>query len=184
MIEGVFTVHDSLQKWGANVGEHEPKRIQMKIKKLLSLMTCATIVFLPLTACGTGGDFNGLKKSKYGEITTGTVKLVLDKKSYPLTDQNNITYKIVNDSTKRITFGAPAELDIHKNDSWYVIPLVRNATWLTGKKNLNPGETFSHEFSLLIYGYQFTKGSYRIVKTYSAVNNSTEISISAEFNLN
>ncbi len=35
-----------------------------------------------------------------------------------------------------------------------------------------------------IYGYQFTKGSYRIVKTYSTPNNHKEIAISAKFRLN
>lgn len=154
------------------------------IKQLLS-MICITIAMLALTACGTSDNFNGLTKSKYGEITTGKVKLVLDEKTYPLSSQNrSMTYKIINNSTKSITFGSPVELDIYHNGSWYEILLVKNATWNEGEESLKPGETFSQNFGLIIYGYQFTKGSYRIVKTYSTTNNSKEIPISTKFELN
>ncbi|MGE8206880.1 immunoglobulin-like domain-containing protein [Heyndrickxia sp. NPDC080065] len=86
-----------------------------------------------------------------GQLTNNKVKLVLSKKSYPLSIQNkSMPYKIINDSINRITFGVPVELEIYKNDSGYVIPLVKNATWSDDKKSLNPGEHF-HKILVFLF---------------------------------
>ena len=157
--------------------------IAVKIKKPLFFITGVTMTMLALTACGTSIGFNGLTKSTYGKVTTGQVALVLNQKTYPLSGQS-MTYTVINHSTKRITFGFPVELDIYHNGSWYNIPLVRNGTWNKGEHSLKPGGTYSQNFGLIIYGYQFTKGSYRIVKTYATTNNHKGIPISATFRLN
>ena len=157
----------------------------MKIKKPLLFMTGITMTLLALTACGPSKTltFNGLTKSTYGKVTTGQVTLVLSQKTYPVSGQS-MTYTVINHSAKRITFGFPVELDIYHNGSWYNIPLVRNGTWNKGEQSLKPGGTYSQNFGLIIYGYQFTKGSYRIVKTYATANNHKRIPISAKFRLN
>ena len=149
----------------------------------LFFMTWLTMIMLAVTACGTSNRFNGLAKSTYGKVPTGSVTLVLNQKTYPLSGQG-MTYTVINHSTKPITFGFPVELDKYHNGSWYNIPLVANGTWNKGEKSLKPGGTYSQDFGLIIYGYQFTKGSYRIVKTYSTPNNHKEIAISAKFRLN
>jgi hypothetical protein len=160
----------------------EARRITVTVKRLAFFMSCLTVTMLALTACGLHNSFNGLKKSPYGKIAPGQVKLVLNQKTYPLSGQH-MTYTVINHGTTPIKFGFPVELDVDHDGSWYHIPLVINGTWDKGEIHVKPGGTYSHDFGLIIYGYQFIKGSYRIVKTYSTANNHKEIPISATFQL-
>lgn len=150
-----------------------------RISRLVILLVGILLIFI------TGCNYNGLQKSKYNEINDQTsIKIALNKPSYPLTKKNiMVTYKITNNSTHTITFEQPVELDINHDGSWYKIPLARNVHWINKQNRLSPGQTYTQKLNLFFFGYIFSEGQYRIVKTYSIANDSKKIPITKSFKL-
>jgi len=114
--------------------------------------------------------------SSYSKITMepGFNSLVFsDSVTMEITDEwidsgsPELNVKIVNNTEEELRYTEEPHLEVRINGSWYIVPLIEDASWTVTLYTLGAGETQDYIFSLSDY-YELESGfTYRLVKNFN-----------------
>ncbi len=104
------------------------------------------------------------------------VVLSLDKTE--LRGDRELTYTIVNESQREISFGEPYDVQVLKDGRWVSTEWMRDKVWIMVLYTLRPGESFSRAIYLPT---DVEPGVYRLVKEVTVVETGERLVLTAEF---
>ena len=122
----------------------------------LFTLLCAICAVI-LVSCST------LTPSPYPDMENGLITSMTQFDTYA-PDAEIIHAVLYNGTDKEISFGADWSMEILRDGSWYALPFVENACWISIGYGLMPGATFPFEVHTSMLDYSLKEGTYRIIK--------------------
>ena len=142
------------------------KRIFAAVLCLLLLAGCGAEKQTPTEEGPPAGEIT-LPESTHTENDTGECACTMEtewEEYDPSVD--TVWYILKNEGDRDVETGADYLLEtLGENGSWYQVPLVENAAWYAVAYVLPAGGSIAMACHLSMFDYDFSDGTYRIVKT-------------------
>ncbi|MTD31609.1 immunoglobulin-like domain-containing protein [Planomicrobium sp. YIM 101495] len=152
------------------------------------LYFCLFLFVLAITpACTVAQSTDSLEEeSSFGDFpnewTSEQNSIVLSSNPTAYTALvNEIIIEIENRGSETISFSHIDYVEKMIDGQWYRVPYVEGTDSIDIELVVKPGNTEVYKLETDFFDYDFTAGSYRIVKPFSFNNNSTEVMLAVEF---
>lgn len=154
----------------------------MNKRKSFIISICFITTVFMLISCSKRLDVTKLEKSKYTNIGENKEISVMIKEEEIATNTDRITLLLTNNSDFKYSYDKEPHLEIKKDSTWYVVPVLQILCWSDLSYLLPEKDILEESFSLKDYYGKLESGSYRLINEFYC-NDSTVI-IGTEFNVN
>ena len=137
------------------------------------------LALLVLAGCGSSGT--GTEEARQEEQTpsSGSYSLGLATEWDAYDPSVETIWCIVSSggTGAPLEYGAEYRLDVHTDSGWEEIPLREDAAWDMVLYSRDPGESWAFACSLSLFDYDFTEGTYRVVKDLEVLPGEAEFTL-------
>ena len=143
------------------------------MKRILPLFL-AILLAGSLTACVS------LAPTPYSDMQNGYAFEIATQYDTYAPDAEVIHAVLYNGSDESLHFGADWSMEVLRDGSWYRLPFVENACWISIAYELMPGGSFPFEVHTSMLAQSLKAGTYRIIKEISGVPCAAEFTVAKD----